>query len=232
MSEKPVPAVVSIPVPLRLFSAPPKEPDPGKAPVLLAMHGYAMAPVPMLGIAKQFTPRSFLIVVIQGPQSAYAPGSSAKEPKVGFHFGVSPDAEDNRAVHRAAVAAALEWAAAHGGDGARVSLAAFSHSCSFNYRLALDPPHKTPFRAIVAICGGVPGEWKDAELPGTSFSRATPVLHISTRDDEWYPFAKTAPYQSRLATRFAEATHLLFDGGHRAPSASFEKIRAFLAAHE
>lgn len=228
MSEKTAPAVVSIPVPLRLYPALPATAGAGRSPVLLAMHGYAMDALPMLGLAKRFAPRSFLLVSIRGPQSAYAQGSTEEDHKVGFHFGVSPDAEDNRAVHRAAVAAAIEWAAAHGGDPARVSLVGFSHSCSFNYRLALAPPHGVPFRAVIGICGGVPGEWKEDGAPGTSLSKATPVLHISTRQDEWYPPAKVTPYKGRLEARFASAEHLLFDGGHRAPSAAFDEIRAFL----
>ena len=229
MTEKPLPAVVSISVPLRLYSEPPAKEGAGKAPVLLATHGYAMDALQLLGLAKRFAPRSFLIVSIRGPQSAYAAGASAEEHKVGFHFGVSPDAEDNRAAHRAAVAAAIEWAGAHGGDPARVSLAGFSHSCSFNYRIALAPPHGVPFRAVIALCGGIPGEWKDDGATGTSFSKATPVLHISTRQDEWYPSEKVAPYRKRLEMRFASAEHVQFDGGHRAPSASFDAIREFLA---
>ncbi|MGE5347219.1 MAG: alpha/beta hydrolase [Acidithiobacillales bacterium] len=229
MSEKHVPAVVSIPVPLRLYAAAPPRTSEEKAPILLAMHGYGMVPLPMLGLAKRFTPRPFLIVAIQGPQSAYTAESSVEEPRIGFHFGVSPDAEDNRATHRAAVSAAIGWAADRGGDPARVSLAGFSHPCSFNYRLALNPPHGVPFRAIVAICGGVPGNWTDADPPGTPFSQVTPVLHISTRQDEWYPLEKSVTYKGRLAPRFAEVTHLFFDGGHRAPSDSFDAIRDFLA---
>ena len=229
MSEKHVTAVVSIPVPLRLFAARSAGAGLGKAPILLVLHGYAMEALPMLGLAKRFAPRSFLIVSIQGPQSAYAPDSSVEQPKVGFHFGVSREFEDNRAVHRAAVAAAIEWASEHGGDRGRVSLAGFSHSCSFDYRLALAPPHGVPFRGVVAICGGIPGEWKSGETHDTSFSKATPVLHVSTRQDEWYPLEKVALYKSRLDAHFASVEHLLFDGGHRAPSASFDAIRDFLA---
>ena len=228
MSGRPDAIVVPIQVPLRLYPAEPREPSGGPAPVLLAMHGYAMSPLPMLGIARQLAPPSFLVVAIQGPQSAYAPENTPADPKVGFHFGVSPEADDNRATHRAAAAAAIAWAASHGGDPGRVSLVGFSHPCSFNYRLALHPPHEAPFRAVVAICGGLPGKWTDLDPPGTPFSKATHVLHISTRDDEWYPLEKTTPYRNRLAVRFASAEHLLFDGGHRAPSASFDAIREFL----
>ncbi|MFI5182343.1 MAG: alpha/beta hydrolase [Thermoanaerobaculia bacterium] len=231
MSGKPEPVLLSIPVPLRLFSAPPAEPGPGKSPVLVITHGYAMDALPMLGLAKRFAPPSFRIVSIRGPQSTYAIGASSGETRSGFHFGVSPDADDNRAVHRAAVEAAVAWADANGADGSRVSLAGFSHSCSFNYRLALDPPHGVPFRAVVGLCGGVPGEWKGPGVPGTQTSNATPVLHVSTNEDEWYPPEKVAPYKSRLEARFASAEHLRFEGGHRVPSAAFGAIREFLAAH-
>jgi predicted esterase len=231
MSGRPEPVILSIPVPLRLFAAPPETPGPGKAPVLVVTHGYAMDAIAMLGLARRFAPPSFLIVSIRGPHSAYALESSSGEPRTGFHFGVSPDAGDNRAAHRAAVAAAIGWAGGNGGNASRVSLAGFSHSCSFNYRLALEPPQGVPFRGIVGICGGVPGEWKEPGTAGTAASKGTPVLHVSTTEDEWYPPEKVAPYRERLAARFASATHSSYPGSHRAPSAAFDEIRTFLSRH-
>ena len=52
-----------------------------------------------------------------------------------------------------------------------------------------------------------------------------------SREDEIYSLDKTAPYRERLAARFRSATHSLYDGGHRVPSASADEVRAFLAAH-
>ncbi|MGZ6970825.1 MAG: hypothetical protein ACXVID_04115, partial [Thermoanaerobaculia bacterium] len=97
-------------------------------------------------------------------------------------------------------------------------------------RLALAPPHGVPFRAIAAVCGGIPGEWKSSD-PGTGASRETDVLHVSTREDEIYSLDKIAHYRERLAARFRSATHSLYDGGHRVPSASANEVKAFLAAH-
>ncbi|HEV8268682.1 MAG TPA: hypothetical protein VGR00_10625, partial [Thermoanaerobaculia bacterium] len=104
--------------------------------------------------------------------------------------------------------------------------------CSFNYRLALDPPHGRPFRAIVGICGGLPGEWlaENAMPEGTSASKRTAVLHVSTKDDPFYPASKIEPYGRHLAARFGRAEHRLYDGGHRIPSAAADVIRAVLAA--
>ena len=110
----------------------------------------------VLGSAR---PRRFLVLSLQGPHSTYVSGVNDPEMKRGFHWGVSPRAEDNRLVHGRAVAAALAWAADNGGDRSRAVLAGFSQPCSFNYRLAAEPKDGVAFPAVLAFCGGVPGEW-------------------------------------------------------------------------
>jgi predicted esterase len=184
----------------------------------------------LLAILGKVAPPSFLVVSLQGPHSTLVSGVDDPETKKGFHWGVSPRAEDNRLVHRRAVAAALSWAAQNGGDRSRTVLAGFSQPCSFNYRLAATPPDGFRFGAVLAFCGGVPGEWTGPGEP-TAVSGAADVLHVSTNHDPYYPAARIAPYREILASRFRSAAHLLFDGGHRVPSASFADVRAFLAAH-
>jgi predicted esterase len=126
--------------------------------------------------------------------------------------------------------AALAWAAGNGGDRSRTTLAGFSQPCSFNYRVAAAPPDGVPFAAVLAFCGGVPGEWTGPGEP-TAASGAADVLHVSTNHDPYYPETRIAPYREILATRFRTAEHRLYDGGHRVPSASFADVRAFLEAH-
>ena len=202
---------------------------PRPAPILIGMHGYGQDADSLLPVLVQVAPPGFLVLSLEGPESAYLEGASNSVPKRGFHWGASTRPDDNRAVHRACVAEAISWAGAHGGDPARVVLFGFSQPCSFNYRLALAPPHGVPFRAIAAICGGIPGEWKTND-PGTTASRETDVLHVSTREDEIYSLDKVAHYRERLASRFRSAAHRLYEGGHRVPSASFADVREFLAA--
>jgi len=207
-------------------------PGPGPHPLLLGLHGYAMRAMPFLGLMRRFAPERFLLVSLQGPHSAFAPGAelSAKGER-GYHWGVSETAADNQATHRACLEAAIGWAARNGGDLARVSLAGFSQPCSFNYRASLDPPHGRPFRALVALCGGLPGEWVGAEPPApTPFSRETAVLHVSTESDPYYPPDRIAPFEGLLASRFRSARHLRYPGTHHAPSAAFEPVLAFLDA--
>jgi len=181
----------------------------------------------LLEVLAKAAPEPFLVVSLQGPHSTLVSGVDDAEQKRGFHWGVSPDAEDNRLVHRRAVVAALAWAAAHGGDRARTVLAGFSQPCSFNYRLAASPPDGSPFAGVVSFCGGVPGEWTGPGTP-TAASGATDVLHVSTNHDRYYPAARIAPFGEILASRFRTARHLKFDGGHRVPSASLPAVRAFL----
>jgi predicted esterase len=222
-------AFLSVEVPLRLLAAGAKE-GPGPAPILIGMHGYGQDADSLFPILLGVAPPGALVLSLEGPESAYLEGTNTSVPKRGFHWGVSTRPDDNRAVHRACVAEAISWAGAHGGDPKRVLLFGFSQPCSFNYRLALAPPHGVTFRAIAAICGGIPGEWK-ANDPGTTASRETDVLHVSTREDEIYTPDKIAPYRERLAARFRTATHSLYDGGHRVPSASAGEVRAFLAGY-
>jgi predicted esterase len=229
MGPKRLEATLSVRVPLRLLAAGATE-GPGPAPILIGMHGYGQDADSLLPVLLRVAPPAFLVLSLEGPESAYLEGASASVPKRGFHWGVSTRPDDNRAVHRACVGEAIDWARARGGDPERVILFGFSQPCSFNYRLALAPPHGFPFRVIAAICGGIPGEWTSNE-PGTSASRETDVLHVSTREDEIYSLDKIAHTRERLAARFRSATHSLYDGGHRVPSASEDEVKAFLAAH-
>lgn len=229
MTPKAAEAVLSVPIPLRLLAVGATGPE-RSAPILLGMHGYGHDAESLLPVLLGIAPAGALVLSLQGPESALLEGTNTSDPRRGFHWGVSPHAEDNRALHRASITEAIAWAGARGGDPNRVLLFGFSQPCSFNYRLALDPPGGVPFRAIAAICGGIPGEWT-ANEPGTSFSRETDVLHVSTRADEFYALEKVAPYRERLQARFRAVTHSLYDGGHRVPSASASEVRAFLAAH-
>lgn len=229
MDAKTVETTLHIRIPLRVLAAGSTE-GAGSAPILVGMHGYGLDADSLLPVLLRFAPENFLVLSVEGPESTLLEGTNTADSPRGFHWGVSTRPEDNRAVHRAAVAEAISWAGAHGGDPERVLLFGFSQPCSFNYRLALAPPHGVPFRAIAAICGGIPGEWTSNE-PGSGASRETGVLHVSTRSDPFYSPEKIAPYRERLASRFRSAAHSLYEGGHRVPSAAAGEVRAFLAAH-
>jgi predicted esterase len=219
-------ATLTVELPLHLSA---RVPDgSGPFPVLIGLHGYAMSGAEMMEFLPRLAPEELLLVSLQGPQTALAPGGE-KERKIGFHWGVSPRPEENRALHRSAVAKAIEWAVANGGDPDRVSLAGFSQPVSFGYRLGLHPPHGRPFRALVGICGGIPGEW--ASEPAPEETTPTAVFHASATHDPYYPLERVAHYEEALRARYESVTYRLYDGGHRIPSAAIPDIRTFLAEH-
>ena len=219
----------SISVPLQLFPRLPHAPP--SFPLLLGLHGYGMHAATLFPLLARMPPEGWGVVAVEGPQSAFLPGEALGPSGArGFHWGVSPRHEDNQAVHRAAVAEAIAWSVARGADPARVSLVAFSQPCSFDYRLALAPPHGHAFRTVVALCGGLPSEWTTPG-PGTPTSSVTHALHVSTDADEYYPLERVAPFASLLVSRFASARHEIHHGGHRIPSTAIPVVKAFLEAH-
>ena len=74
---------------------------------------------------------------------------------------------------------------------------------------------------------------ESAYLEGANTSVPKRGFHwgVSTREDEIYSLGKIAHYRERLAARFRSATHSLYDGSHRVPSASADEVRIFLSAH-
>ncbi len=71
---------------------------------------------------------------------------------------------------------------------------------------------------------------KDDRPEGTTASRETSVLHVSTLDDPFHTPERVAGFGAMLSRRFRLARHAKYEGVHRAPSASFPEIRSFLAA--
>ncbi len=227
--EVPPRETTSIEVPLQLFPHLPTGSHP--FPLLLGLHGYGMHAATLFPLLARMAPTGWGVVAVEGPQSAFLPGEALGPAGArGFHWGVSPRHEDNQAVHRAAVAAAIAWGVERGADPSRVSLLGFSQPCSFNYRLALAPPHGRPFRALVGLCGGLPGEWAEA-VPGTAASAATHAFHVSTDADEFYALERVAPFGALLSPRFSSARHEIHAGGHRVPSTAILVVRAFLEEH-
>jgi predicted esterase len=91
-------------------------------------------------------------------------------------------------------------------------LVGFSQLVALNHRLAAT--HPDAVRGVIAICGGLPGDWEAG-----SYQQVTAaVLHLARRDDEYYPPAATACYAERLQRRAADVEFQMMDGGHHMPS--------------
>ena len=71
-------------------------------------------------------------------------------------------------------------------------LVGFSQAVALNYRFAASCPDA--IRGVIAICGGLPGDWKSGPVQPTRAS----VLHIAACQDEYYPPAVTESYSEKL----------------------------------
>jgi predicted esterase len=91
-------------------------------------------------------------------------------------------------------------------------LVGFSQAVALNYRLAATCPGA--IRGVIAICGGLPGDWDEGAYQPVSAA----VLHIARRQDEYYPPNVTGHYADRLRRRAADVEFHLLDGGHHIPS--------------
>jgi predicted esterase len=88
----------------------------------------------------------------------------------------------------------------------------FSQSVGLNYRLVAT--YTDLFRGVIAICGGLPGDWDD----GNYLKVAASVLHIARNNDEYYPPEVTGGYADRLRLRTSDVEFHLIEGGHQMPS--------------
>lgn len=149
----------SIEVPLQLF---PRLPGAaGPFPLLVGLHGYGMHAATLFPLLARMAPDGWGVIAVEGPQSAFLPGEALGAAGArGFHWGVSPRHEDNQAVHRASVAAAIAWGIARGADPSRISLLGFSQPCLQlppRARPAPRPPVPGPRRPLRRPARGMDG---------------------------------------------------------------------------
>lgn len=193
--------------------------QPAAAPALvIALHGHAMTPEEMLRLTAPLVGERHYIASLQGPYQLWAtPGQSGSP--VAFHWATNYEAVYSRRLHHDMILQVIEEV---GTPSARTVVVGYSQSVSLNYRFICTHPEAV--RGAIGICGGVPGDWEEGPYQDT---RAA-VLHIATREDEYYPPAVTERYPKRLRARIRDVEFHLLDGGHRIPSAAAPIVKAWL----
>jgi predicted esterase len=132
--------------------------------------------------------------------------------------------DESVALHHRNVRALIALAARrYGADRRRVFLLAFSQACSYNYRFVFTHPREV--RGVIAVCGGVPGDWK--ENPKYQPAR-THVLHIAATEDVWYTRERNLQFRRELAQRAASLDFRFYNSVHRFPRTSIPHIRRWI----
>jgi predicted esterase len=198
-------------------------------PLLVAMHGYEGNKDSMMRVAHRIADGRMVVISLQGPNQFFRRRGEG-EPKdfpVGFGWGTTYKMEDSIRVHHRNLQALVTLAAQkYHADRRRVFLMAFSQACAYNYRYAFSHPRDV--RGVVAVCGGVPGDWHENRLYRPAL---THVLHIAAAQDEWYTREKNLQFRRQLSERAASLDFRFYNSTHRFPRSSIPHIRKWIEQH-
>lgn len=198
------------------------------APLLIALHGYGANKRQMMREAKQMAPEGFAIASLQGfHQHLRDPKEKGGPLRFGFGWLTNFRTDESIALHHRALLDLIDKLTKQGvADPVRIFLVGFSQSCGVNYRFAFTHPNS--LRGIVAICGGIPGDWDTS-----SSYQPTPagVFHLTGTRDEFYSPERVRNYPEQLRTRAPSVTFKSYDAAHEITDDMRADVRHWLAEH-
>ena len=196
----------------------------GPRPLLIALHGYEGNKESMMALARKVNSNDLIIASLQGPNAFFVRSASEpNKPRIGFGWMMQYKSEETIRLHHQTVLSIIEQASAeHDIDRQAIFLLAFSQSVSLNYRFAFT--HPGVIRGIVAVCGGIPGDWDQDKYQNSD----TDVLIIAGDDDEFYPLKRTRTFKDAIARRARSVEYESFPVGHVFPRESLPVIDAWI----
>lgn len=204
-------------IPVDLPENPPAQPI-----VVLALHGYDSNPETMLRLTAPTLAPDVVIASLQAPNQHYTgdgPGSGI----AGYNWGIHHHHADSVRLHHAMVGQALgELQTRFGVGPQRCFLMAFSQAVGFNYRFI--GTHPAAVAGVIAVCGGVPKDWEEDKYKDF----ATPILHISRSEDEFFPAQVAETMPGRLRAHASDVEFHLIPGQHRYPSKARDLVRPWM----
>ncbi len=197
-------------------------------PLVIATHGYGGDKSSMMKLMRRINERDYVIAALQGPhQHMVMP--TKESPKLGYGFGWLSNfkSDESVAMHHQLIRQIIESLGKSGeADTSRVFLVGFSQSVGANFRFAFT--HPGLIRGVVAICGGIPGDW---ELDGKYQSVAVDVLYVAAERDEFYTPERMRQNAAALERRARSVEIRFFDAGHEVPRDAYPVINDWLARH-
>ena len=194
------------------------------APLLIAVHGYGAHKRYMMREAQAVAPKDFVIASVQGPHQHFRPTDNGY--RIGFGWLTEHKPEEYIRLHHDFLLRVIGKLADDGViDPASVYLYGFSQSCALNFRFAFTYPDVA--RAIVAVCGGIPG---DLDTNPIYKPFAADTLYLYGDDDEFYTLEKFAEFEQKLRERLPNFTSKQYEAKHEITEEMREDIRSFLTA--
>jgi predicted esterase len=194
-------------------------------PLVIALHGYGGDKRSMMKLARRINDSDFVIAAVQGPhQHLVMP--TKESPTLGYGFGWLSNfkPEDSVALHHRLVNQVIDELGDSGqADVGHVFLMGFSQSAGVNFRYAFT--HADRVRGVVAICGGIPGDW---EQPGKYEGDKIDVLYVAAERDEFYTPERMRQNTEALKTRARSVELQFFDAKHEVPREAYTVIDGWL----
>ncbi len=194
------------------------------APLLIAVHGYGAHKRYMMREARAVAPDNFVIASVQGPHQHFRPTETGY--RIGFGWLTEHKPEEYIRLHHEFLLRVIDKLAGDGLiDRSQVFLYGFSQSCALNFRFAFTNPDAA--RAIVSVCGGIPGDL-DTNPVYKPFSSDT--LYLYGDDDEFYTQEKFAGFEKKLRETLPNFTSKQYSAKHEITEEMRRHIRSFLAS--
>ncbi|MDQ3801270.1 MAG: hypothetical protein M3384_17755 [Acidobacteriota bacterium] len=196
----------------------------GRAPLLIAVHGYGAHKRYMMREARAVAPDDFVIVSPQAPHQHFR--ATADGYKVGFGWLTDYKPEESVRLHQNFVLEIIEKLSGENLiDTNKIYLYGFSQACALNFRFAFTYPDVP--RGVIGISGGVPGD-----LDSNPNYRATgaDVFYLYNDDDEFYPLEKYRAFEAKLAAYLPNFQSKLYRAKHEIVEPMRADIKAWLKA--
>jgi len=194
-------------------------------PLLIALHGYEGSKESMMRLARRIANGRMVVISLQGPNQFLVPGVGSF--RVGYGWGTPEKSQDSIELHHRDLRALIRLASRrYRADPRHVFLLGFSQACSYNYRFVFTHPRVV--RGVIAVCGGVPGDWNSNPRYRPA---STHVLHIAATRDKWYPREKNLEARRLLALRAASLDFRFYNSTHRFPRSAIPHIRRWIEQH-
>lgn len=196
---------------------------PAEPVVVLTLHGYGSNPDTMMRLTMPTVDRQTIIASLEGPNRHYTADGPAGG-VAGYNWGIRQHHAESVRMHHEMVLRTLSEVQKKFSVGAkRCFLMAFSQAVGFNYRFI--GTHPAAVAGVIAICGGVPKDWEEAKYQ----EFATPILHISRSEDEFFAADTAAQFPVRLRKHARDVEFHMIPGQHRYPSKARDLVRPWMA---
>jgi len=200
-------------------------PASGRAPLLIALHGYGASKRQMMREAQQIAPEGFAIASLQGfHQHIREPRDPGGPLRFGFGWLTSFRSDESVAIHHEALLDLTSQLVEEGvADSTQIFLLGFSQTCALNYRFAFTHPER--LKGVIGICGGIPGDWTTNDnYHGSELD----VFHLAGTRDEFYPPERVRDYKTQLERRARNVKFKSYDAAHEIVPEMREDVKQWL----